>query len=117
MADPNQLAGSTWRPIEIAGEAIPDNAGVFVRFEEGGKIAAHGGCNRMAGSYRIDGTTVRVGPLVATGKGCSPEIMARENAFGEALGAARIFLRDGAKLTLKSAQGQTAMRLVSTEWN
>jgi hypothetical protein len=34
-----------------------------------------------------------------------------------ALQNSRLFLRDGTKLTLKKAQGVTALRLVQTDWD
>lgn len=117
MAEFGKLAGSEWRPIEISGKALSDATPVFIRFEGEGKVAAHGGCNRMGGSYQIDATNLRVGPLAATRKACQPDIMATEQAFGDALEATRLYLRDGTKLTLKTAQGLTTMRLVQKDWD
>ena len=117
MAAQDQLAGSEWRPIEIAGQSVPDTSGMFIRFEAAGKVAGHGGCNRMGGSYQIDQINLKIGPLAATRMACPPEIMAREAVFGDALETTRLYLRDGTKLTLKTAQGLTTMRLVQTDWD
>jgi heat shock protein HslJ len=96
-ANPQSLAGSEWRPVEISGEAIADDAPLFVRFEAEGKMAGHGGCNRMFGSYTIDNVNLRIGPLGGTRMACLPAIMKREAAFMRALQNSCLFLRDGTK--------------------
>ncbi len=116
-ANHQSLAGSEWRPIEITGEAIADDVPLFVRFEAEGEMVGHGGCNRMFGSYTIDNVNLRIGPLGGTRMACLPAIMKREAAFMRALQNSRLFLRDGTKLTLKKAQGVTALRLVQTDWD
>jgi heat shock protein HslJ len=116
MAEPvDQLAGSEWRPVEIAGRTMTPDAPLYIRFEAGARISAHGGCNRMGGGYKIDKASLRIGPLRSTRKACEYEVMQLENAFAKALEGARLFLRDGTKLTLKTAQGVTTMRLAQTD--
>ena len=111
------LAGSEWRPIEVAGEALPSNTQMFVRFEAENKVAGNGGCNRFMGGYRLENATLRIGPLASTRRACEADVMKREAAFLRALEEARIFLRNGTKLTLKNAQGATTVRLAQTDWD
>lgn len=113
----NALAGSAWRPFAVAGEEVPDDAGLFIRFEADGKVAGHGGCNAIFGRYRIDKATIAIGPLASTRKGCPPAILRREQAFVSALESARLYLRDAARLTLKDARGTTVLRLTATDGN
>lgn len=117
MAGTQQLAGSEWRPLEIAGELIPADASMFIRFEADGKVRGHGGCNALFGAYKIDKVTLRIGPLAATRKACQSEVMSKEGRFVAALEKSRIYLRDAAKLTLKDAQGVTTMRLIQTDFD
>lgn len=111
------LADSAWRPLEVAGEQVPDGAGLVIRFEAAGKVAGHGGCNAVFGRYRIDKATIAIGPLASTRKACPPAIMRREQGFVSALEAARLYLRDDTRLTLKDARGSTVLRLVETDRN
>lgn len=117
MAGPQQLEGSEWRPIEIAGEVMPADTPLFIRFEADRKVAGHGGCNRMFGSYTHDKAALRIGPLATTRKACQSHIMKNETAFVKALEATRVFVRDATKLTLKDGQGQTTLRLVQSDWD
>lgn len=111
----NALAGSTWRPLAVADEDVPGSAGLFIRFEANGKLAGHGGCNAVFGRYRIDKATIAIGPLASTRKACPPAIMRREQGFVTALEGARLYLRDGDRLTLKDARGVTVLRFVETD--
>lgn len=117
MAGTQQLAGSEWRPLEIAGELIPADASMFIRFEADGKVRGHGGCNALFGAYKIDKVALRIGPLAATRKACQSEVMSKEGRFVAALEKSRIYLRDATKLTLKDAQGVTTMRLIQTDFD
>lgn len=117
MAGADQLAGSEWRPSEVAGDALPADNGLFVRFEANGKIVGHGGCNAFFGSYRITAVNLTIGPLGSTRKACAPAIMKQEAAFLDSLQKTRLFLRDGAKLTLKNGQGGTVVRFIQADWD
>jgi len=117
MAASDALVGSEWRPIELTGETVPADAGLFVRFEAEQRVAGHGGCNALFGRYTIDTVNLAIGPLAATRKACPPEIMKREAALLKALENTRLFLRDGVKLTLKDAQGLTVLRLAQSDWD
>lgn len=115
MAGADPLAGSGWRPTEIVGEGLPADNDLFIRFEANDKIAGHGGCNSFFGKYQIDAVNLTIGPLGSTRKACPPVIMKREAAFLGALQKARLFLRDGVKLTLKDGQGVTVLRLAQND--
>lgn len=117
MAGADALAGSEWRPVEMAGEVMPADTPLFIRFEANAKVTGHGGCNALFGKYAIDKATLSIGPLAATRKACPPAIMKREVGFISALEKTRLFLRDGARLTLKDARGVTVVRLAQTDWD
>jgi heat shock protein HslJ len=50
-----------------------------------GRAFGRGGCNRFFGSYSIEGSVIRFGPMASTLMYCE-ETMAVENAFLKALG-------------------------------
>ena len=109
------LAPSTWRPVDIAGEAVAADAGLWLQFERDGRVAGHGGCNAFTARYTIDAVNLAFGPLAMTRKAGPPALMARETAFAVALEATRLFLRDGARLTFKDARGVSLLRLVQID--
>jgi heat shock protein HslJ len=70
------------------------------------KMSGFAGCNRMFGSYELDGTSLHFGSVGATRMMC-PDAMEIENAFMAALSATRSYmLKDGA-LALADSSGTT----------
>ena len=109
------LAGSEWRPAEIAGLVVPSDPEMFVRFGAEGRLEGHGGCNGFFGSYKLDGRTIEIGPLGATRMACDEAVMDRELRFMELLGQAAAYAREGTKLSLTDAAGKLSMRLIQTD--
>jgi heat shock protein HslJ len=60
------LAGSEWRPTRLGAADLPAASGIFLRFEDDGRLAGSGGCNRFFGSYKLDGDKIEIGSLGAT---------------------------------------------------
>ncbi len=83
MAALVSLAGSEWG-LETGG-GKPDQ---YIQFKEN-DVAGHGGCNRFAGRYTFDGSSIKIGPLVSTKMACEPEVMDAERAWLQALQSAR----------------------------
>ena len=115
MADNGALAGAAWRPVDIAGSAVPAATPLLIRFDIDGRLSGHSGCNAFTGRYALDRVNLRIGPLAMTRMACPPAIMRREAAFVTALGGTRLFLRDGTRLTLKDARGASLLRLVQID--
>lgn len=111
------LAGSEWRPAQIGDNAAPESGDIFVRFEEGGRLSGHGGCNRFFGSYEITGDRIVIGPLGATRMACPGPVMDLEMMFLNALETARGFARDRTRLVLTDTQGNTSATLIQTDWD
>jgi heat shock protein HslJ len=109
------LAGSEWRPVEIAEVAIADDADIFVQFRAEGRITGHGGCNRFFGIYRLDGGRMHIGPLASTRKACPGPVMHRESGLLGALSRAKGFTRDRIDLTLRDASGNVIARFRQTD--
>ncbi|MBP7001425.1 META domain-containing protein [Amaricoccus sp.] len=115
-ADPG-LAGSEWRPLDLAGTPFPAGGEAFVRFGADGALTGSGGCNRFSGTYTIDGDTLTIGPVAATRMACPEPAMSAEAALFRALAAAASFSRDGADLNLLDGDGVPLAAFAQTDWD
>ena len=71
-----------------------------MRFDAaGGRLSGSGGCNRITGSYQLDGDRLTFGPIASTRMAC-PEAMDQEQAFLKALAAVRSYRIPGGTLEL-----------------
>ncbi|HET9040473.1 MAG TPA: META domain-containing protein [Gemmatimonadales bacterium] len=97
------LEGTQWRLVEIGGQPSPPGADSarhpgFTLLSEGRKIQGSAGCNRMTGTYELDGTKLKFGPMATTRMACPA--MATETAFLKALDATTRYELSGTSLTL-----------------
>lgn len=111
------LAGSEWRPVQI-GEMVPlESAGIFVKFEPGGRLSGYSGCNRFFGTYEIADESIEIGPLGATRMACSEPVMALESTFLSVLQEVTGFNRNATRLTLMDEHGHSSVQLIQTDWD
>jgi putative lipoprotein len=103
------LTGIDWRLTSLAGKSLPPEArDPVLRLEagmDGATFAAFAGCNRFAGTARIDGDSLAFGPARATRMACPPPLDAPESALSAALANAARWEIDGATLRLRDAAG------------
>jgi heat shock protein HslJ len=90
--------------------ALDDDTSLYVQFEADGKLGGFAGCNRFFGSYELSGSTISIGPLGATRKGCASPIMSFELSFMEALQLATTVARADKRIALRNDQGQATAR-------
>jgi heat shock protein HslJ len=87
-ADAPQLEGTTWQVTHIRGQDDKAIAALSqpptVRFDAGA-VQGFGGCNHLAGSYKLDGDRLTLGTLAGTMMACLEPVMAIETAFKQAL--------------------------------
>jgi heat shock protein HslJ/membrane-bound inhibitor of C-type lysozyme len=90
-AAPPRLAGSSWYwlgTVTPAGLVTPADPGSFnLEFLDGGQLAAQVDCNSGSGTWRQDGSTLKIGPLATTRKMCPSGTDAQR--FGAQLGLVR----------------------------
>jgi copper homeostasis protein (lipoprotein) len=98
------------RPVAAAGRSEPH----LVLATEGKRAQGSGGCNRLAGSYQLEGRNLRFGPMAATRMMC-PEGMEQEAAFLRALGATARWSILGRHLELYGAKGERLARFEARE--
>ena len=127
-ATPSPTGGSpvgvTWSLVELAGHKPVDGAPVTLAFADDGAVTGSGGCNRLSGTYEIDGDRLTFGEnMASTAMACSEDVMAVEAALLDALVQTRGFAVDDDTLTLTSDDGSTlgtfaaqAQGLAGTSW-
>jgi heat shock protein HslJ len=105
------LEGTEWRLVDIGGQ--PSAAGAdstrhpgFTLLAEGRKVQGSAGCNRMTGTYQLDGQKLKFGPLATTRMACPA--MQTETAFLKALEATTRYEVSGSSLTLYGADTAVA---------
>ena len=114
-AGSDPLAGSEWRPVEIAGTPTPEDVEVYLQFRAEGAVAGMGGCNRFTGSYSLEGEALAFSPLAATMMACPEPQMLVEQRFFATLAQVRGFARDRIDLVLSDADGAPLVVLVQRD--
>jgi heat shock protein HslJ len=79
------ITGIKWHPVIVGDSQVPEDSGMFIRFEVDGGIKGHGGCNAFFGSLEQTETGIAFGPIGATRMACPEPIMNREISFFEIL--------------------------------
>jgi heat shock protein HslJ len=117
LAQATSLQGSEWQPLRIGGLAVPEDSSAFVQFRSKGRLVGFSGCNRLMAEYRAGEGVIFIGPVAATRMRCAEPVMRREAALANALGQARSYRRDGARLVLFDADGSPGLEMRQTDWD
>ena len=95
-----------WQVTQLAGQPVPDDVTVTMRFDAEGRVSGKGGCNRYSGTYVPAGDALTFGPVAMTRMACPGEAMRVEARFSGALeGVTRAVFDDAGILTLSGADG------------
>jgi|GEM_PF-749741 len=72
----------TWRVLSVDGAELADGlqGPPWLTFDGDGVVFGYAGVNRVRGTWRLDGTTLSFGPVVATLMAGPPEATATERA-------------------------------------
>ena len=80
------------------------------------QVSGSAGCNTYSGSYTLDGTTLKIGPLASTMRACADQaVNDQEQQFLAAMQNATTFSQSGNILTLKAAGGENQVTLIPAE--
>ncbi|HEX5000057.1 MAG TPA: META domain-containing protein [Terriglobia bacterium] len=98
----NPLAGTSWQWEKTTGAdgktTAPRAPQKFVaQFGTDGRVSSSTDCNRLMGSYSVDGAKLSIGPLAGTKMACGES---QEAEYAGALGAAASFAISGDALTI-----------------
>ena len=85
------LAGAEWVVEDVLGGGIIDSSRLTMRFEEDGRLAGTGGCNRYSGQVSFSGEGLSIGPLRSTRMSCAEALDSQERRFLGALASADAF--------------------------
>jgi heat shock protein HslJ len=94
------LTGIEWRPVTVGDDEMPEDNGIFIRFEVDGSVNGNGGCNRFFGSLQQSESGIAVGPLGSTRMACPEPVMNRETVFLDAVQRMKDFRTDGDTMSL-----------------
>src|SRR3954468_16338287 len=121
---PSVLTGKIWVLTGLEGKAPLAGTSITSEFTQAGAVSGSAGCNRYGGTSRPVGRTIRISSISSTEMACRPRIMAQESAYLKALGSARRYRVDGAKLTLEAFAGRAlatfeaqSQHLAGTSWH
>ena len=96
------LEGTDWSLVALGGEPVAATEARarpgFQLVAEGRKIQGSAGCNRMMGTYELDGASLKFGPIASTKMACPA--METETKFLSALAATTRYEIAGSNLTL-----------------
>jgi heat shock protein HslJ len=96
-----------WQLTELDGQRVRRDGAERVphlEFHRDGRVTGFGGCNRLAGTYEVDGNRLTLGPLAATKMACA-DVMDIESAFVEGLGQVQRWQIENGRLGLFGAGG------------
>ncbi len=103
------IEGPKWRLVEVSESPVSPRPGErrpFITFDATNKQASgFAGCNNFFGSYELDGSSLKFGPVGATRMFCEGAAGEIEMRFMESLEQTRTWeLRDGALLLLDGSK-------------
>jgi heat shock protein HslJ len=99
------LRGTTWA-LPASGTAAPPS------FKLDSSELRVAGCNRISGSFVLDGAKLSFGSMVSTRRACYPDD-GTETRFLKALSEVRGWRMEGAQLVLLSDTGSSLLRLAA----
>ena len=108
------LEGTEWKLVELGGAPVAPqdrNQPGFHLVADGHKVQWSAGCNRMIGSYTLEGSSLKFGPIASTRMACPS--METETRFLAALNATTRYEVAGSNLTLYGGDAPVA-RLEAT---
>mgnify|MGYP001353173174 CR=1 FL=1 len=95
---------------EVLVYAVTDESWAPYWIVDGERISGSAGCNRLSGSYKVEGRTLTAGPLMATKMACPGAGMMQESAFFALMrGPVTLSFPSDGTLEITGADGQTAV--------
>jgi heat shock protein HslJ len=105
------LTNTRWKLVQLGADAVsvPDGPREPHIILQDGRAAGSGGCNRMSGSYTLNGKSLRFTPMLATKMYCEGG-MQYERPFFDALERTSAWRIDGGKLEMLNDGGNVLAR-------
>jgi heat shock protein HslJ len=110
------LEGTTWLLAPAAELGVDVGTTAVTTHFEGGTVSGLGGCNSYTGPYKLDGSSLTIGPdLVQTQMACGEVQDAVEKAFLGLLTKTASYKIDGDQLSLTDSGGKTLLPFVASD--
>jgi heat shock protein HslJ len=108
-ADGAELVGTQWvLDVSALGVSGAGSVGSWIAFERG-RVSGNDGCNAFSGSYDVDGSKLRFGPLAGTKKACAGPANEVSRHVTAALERVRAYELTGETLRMKDAGGAAVL--------
>jgi heat shock protein HslJ len=108
----SSLTNTYWKLISLDGKPVTaekdQRAAHLILQEKDNRLAGSGGCNRIMGSYRLDGSSLSFGKVASTMMACGN--MHDEQAFLATLEKIKRWKIEGDRLDLLDESGQSRVR-------
>jgi copper homeostasis protein (lipoprotein) len=108
------LEGTYWKLVRLGETAVVagqrQREAHLVLDSAAHRVSGSTGCNRLTGSYRLDGQSLRFSQVAMTRMACDGTVAAIEQSFTKALDAARTWAIKGDHLELYGEGGSRAAR-------
>jgi heat shock protein HslJ len=104
------LRGTNWVMVSASGEKIARPPSIRLDPEQP-RVSGFSGCNRMMGSFELDGARLSFGGAASTRMACIGPGEDVEQRFLQAYGAVRGWRIEGGELLLTGADGATLLRM------
>lgn len=105
-APTEDLLGTYWKLMTLDGERVPvaeDQREAHMVLDEQGRITGSTGCNRVVGSYELDGEALTFSQLASTRMACPGETGELERDWMSALSQTAQVTQQGDRLILEDA--------------
>jgi heat shock protein HslJ len=108
------LANTRWKLVQLGNDAVsvPDGPREPFIILQDGRASGSGGCNRMSGSYTLNGKSLRFAPMIATKMYCEGG-MQHERPFFDVLERTNAWRIEAGKLELLNDGGTVLARFES----
>ena len=115
---PASLEHASWHLVELRAKPVAEsedaaNKAEIVLDQTEHRVSGSTGCNRIMGSYELNGDKLHFGPLGMTMMACAQELMKQEQTFVKALADVATWKIDGTQLDLLDAKGEVVARFVA----
>ena len=109
----NKLLNTTWQWISLkeaepaSQSVVPNPENYTIVFKEDGSFAATADCNKVSGSYKLDGSKLSIMPGPSTMAECGPDSLS--DMYVGLLAQVTSYELDGETLILVTADGNARM--------
>ena len=104
--DKTALLGSEWRVTEVGSSAVIADSRASLGFSEDGRLYGNASCNRLVGTYRVEGSQLTISNSGLTMMACPPAEMDQERRLVDVLNQVNSYEIDSTgNLVLRTPSG------------